>query len=123
MGLVDRAINAVLGGSTGVNYPREWKPGLQRDEVERRLPVHYGPTLAVVGLFVSLLIAFLPPLFGEPILTHTPAAGAKVIHFGSLELITAVAFDVGVFMIVLGFCVSAMDMIVHAQRAYRRRSI
>ena len=91
------------------------------EAVERRLPVHHAPTFAVLGLALSLVVAFVPTLFAKPIMTHAPAAGAKVIHVGSLELITAVAFDLGVFMIVLGFCIGAIDMIAHAQRSYRRR--
>lgn len=91
------------------------------EEVERRLPVHHAPILAVLGLVVSLVVAFVPTLFAKPIMTHAPAAGVAVIRVGSLELITAVAFDLGVFMIVLGFSVGAIDMIAHAQRSYRRR--
>ena len=39
---------------------------------------------------------------GLPLLTHWPPADAKVLHFGSLEILTAFVFDVGVFLVVAG---------------------
>ena len=49
------------------------------------------------------------PLFvGDPLLTHYPPPGADVIYLGTLELITAVAFDVGVFLLVFGFVVGTI---------------
>ena len=92
------------------------------EAVERRLPVHYGPTVAIAGLLLALAVALSPAAVGKPIMTFWPAAGGTAHHLGSLELIGAVLFDIGVFMIVLGFCVGAIDMISHAQRTYRRRS-
>ena len=81
------------------------------DEMERRLPLHMAPAVAFTGVVLALVVAFLPVLFGRPIMTHAPAPRAAVIHFGTLELITAVAFDVGVFLLVLGFAVSTIDLI------------
>ena len=34
-----------------------------------------------------------------------------MVHLGSLELLTAVAFDVGVFALVLGMAVATIDLI------------
>jgi multisubunit Na+/H+ antiporter MnhB subunit len=92
------------------------------EEVERRLPVHLAPMIAVAGLFLALAVAFTPLLVGEAPMKYWPPPGEDPIHLGSLEIIGAVAFDLGVFMIVLGVCVGAVDLIAHAQRTYRRRS-
>ncbi len=84
-------------------------------EVERLLPLHAAPAVAVAGLVLALVVAFVPPLFGRPIMTHAPGAEAAVVHLGTLELITAVAFDVGVFLLVFGFAVSTIGLIAHAR--------
>lgn len=76
-----------------------------RAEVERTLPVRRAPQLAIGGLLLSLLVAFVPVLTGNPPLRHWPAAGASVLHAGALEIIGAVLFDVGVFALVLGVAV------------------
>ena len=39
------------------------------------------------------------------------ASGAEVIRLGSLELLSAVAFDVGVFALVLGMVVATIHLI------------
>jgi hypothetical protein len=49
-------------------------------------------------------------------MTHAPAPGEKVIHLGTLEILTAVAFDVGVFLLVFGFAVGAVGMIARTHR-------
>lgn len=86
-----------------------------REEVERTLPVRLLPHAAFVALAGVLAVALVPLLRGDPVLTHLPAAGAEVTKVGKLELMTAVAFDVAVFVLVLGAVVG----IVHAvARAY-----
>ena len=80
---------------------------------ERMLPVRVAPPLAVTGLVLSLLVAFVPVLLGRPVMTHFPPPGATVIHLGTLEIITAVLFDVGVFLLVLGFTVGVIGAIAH----------
>lgn len=92
-------------------------------EVERRLPVHRALYLAIAGMGIALLTTFLPAVFGRPLLTHWPPAGDEALRIGSLELITAVVFDVGVFCIVFGFAVGAIDVIAHGQRAFRRAAV
>lgn len=73
-----------------------------------RLPLsRMAPLATFVGLFLALCTAFGPVLFGNPILYHYPPAGAKVTHFGSLEFITPVIFDIGVYLVVIGFSVGA----------------
>lgn len=86
----------------------------------RLLPVRLAPVVGVVGgLLLSLLVAFVPLVQGRPVFTHTPLPGEKVVHLGTLELISAVLFDLGVFLLVFGFVVGSIDMIA---RAADRRS-
>ena len=86
------------------------------DETERWLPLRAAPAVAFAGVALALVVAFLPVLYGRPIMTHAPPPGAAVIHLGTLELITAVLFDVGVFLLVLGFAVSTLGLIAHLRR-------
>jgi multisubunit Na+/H+ antiporter MnhB subunit len=87
-----------------------------RAEVERRLPVRRAPQVAIGGLVLSLLVAFVPVLAGGAPLQHWPAPGASVVHFGALEIISAVLFDVGVFLLVLGVCVGIIHLLTGARR-------
>ena len=79
-----------------------------RAAVERALPVRRAAQLAVGGLLLALAVAFLPALRGGAPLRHAPAPGAHVAKLGSVELIGAVAFDVGVFALVLGMAVATI---------------
>jgi multisubunit Na+/H+ antiporter MnhB subunit len=81
-----------------------------REKTERLLPIGQVPLLAFLGLLLALAIAAIPLVRGEALLTHFPEAGAEVVHVGTLELITAVAFDVSIFLLVLGSAVG----IIHA---------
>lgn len=85
-------------------------------DVDRMPLVRWAPVGAFVGLAITLVVAFTPLLRGDAIMTHAPAPDAKVIHFGTLEIITAVAFDVGVFLLVFGFAVGAIGMIARTHR-------
>jgi multisubunit Na+/H+ antiporter MnhB subunit len=77
-----------------------------------RLPLARFASLgAFAGLFLALCTAFGPVLLGEPILRHWPPAGDKAMHFGTLEFITPVVFDLGVFLIVIGFCIGSLGAI------------
>ncbi len=81
-----------------------------REEVERLLPIRLIPVASFAGLAGALALAVWPVLRGEPLLTHLPEAGREVIALGTLELATAVAFDLAVFVLVLGASVG----IIHA---------
>lgn len=85
-----------------------------RAAAERVLPVRHAAKVAIGGLLVTLAVAFVPALAGQAPLQHAPAPGAKVIHLGSLELLTAVALDVGVFALVLGMAVATIHLIAVA---------
>lgn len=88
-------------------------------EVDRLLPIRFAPIVAFAGLAITFAVTFAPLVWGKPILTHAPPTGADVVHLGSVELLTAVAFDVGVFLLILGFVVSTIGLIarVHPRRA------
>ena len=86
-----------------------------REEVERHLGLRFAPTIAFIGLGIGLAIAFVPALLGRPIMTHAPGRDVAVVHLGTLELLTAVLFDVGVFLLVLGFAISAITMFARAR--------
>jgi multicomponent Na+:H+ antiporter subunit B len=74
---------------------------------ERTLPVlRHAPVIAVGGLLLALAVGVLPVVAGDPPFTHRPAPGAHVVKLGTLELISAVAFDVGVFLLVCGALVT-----------------
>ena len=77
---------------------------------ERGLPLlRYAPAVAACGLLIALAVGFFPVALGDPPFTHFPPPGAHVIKIGTLELITAVAFDIGVFLLVTGVLV----MLIH----------
>jgi multicomponent Na+:H+ antiporter subunit B len=73
--------------------------------------VRHANSLSRIGLFIALTVAFLPVFFGKPVLTHWPGPGEDVIHIGAIELITPVAFDIGIFLLVIGFVVGVINLI------------
>jgi multisubunit Na+/H+ antiporter MnhB subunit len=81
------------------------------DAVSRTLPLRAAPGLAALGLLISLTVTFVPALRGRPLLTHAPGPGQEVLHFGTVEILTAVAFDIGVFLLVLGFSVTTIRLL------------
>lgn len=89
-------------------------------ELQRLWVVHLAPRGIFFGLLIALLTAFVPAIRGRPLFTHEPLPGEKVIHFGTLEVLTAVAFDVGVFLIVFGFGVGTFASIMRAQERMNR---
>lgn len=89
-----------------------WYVTLGAERTERSLPVlRHAPAVAVSGLLVALAIGFFPVVLGEPPLTHYPRAGEPVVEIGTLELTTAVAFDVGVFLLVAGALVELIHQL------------
>jgi multisubunit Na+/H+ antiporter MnhB subunit len=76
---------------------------LGAERAERSMPaLRYAPALAASGLLLALAIGFFPVAVGEPPLTHYPRPGEAVVEIGALELTTAVAFDVGILLLVAG---------------------
>lgn len=77
--------------------------GMGADAAEATLPVlRHAPAVAVSGLLLALASGFFPLLLGEPPVSHRPAPGAHVTTVGALELFTPLAFDVGIFLLVVG---------------------
>ena len=84
------------------------------DRAERSLPIlRHAPVIAVCGLLIALADGFAPVVAGDPPFTHRPGPGAEVVKIGTLELISAVVFDIGVFLLVCGALVT---MIHHLAR-------
>lgn len=83
--------------------------------VRRSLHTRFAPFVAMSGLALALLCTFLPVLRGLPVLTHWPPADTKVLHFGTLEILTAFVFDVGVFLLVVGFTVTSLGLVARAE--------
>lgn len=80
--------------------------------IPSQLPiVRHANSLSRFGLLLALTTAFAPVLFGKPVLTHWPGPGERVLHLGALEFITPVAFDIGVFLLVIGFVVGIINLI------------
>jgi multisubunit Na+/H+ antiporter MnhB subunit len=83
--------------------------------VRRELHTRLAPGVAVVGLALALAVTFLPLLAGRPVLTHWPPPDATVIHLGRVELMTPFVFDIGVFLLVLGFAVTGLTLVARTE--------
>ena len=82
--------------------------GARRAEEELPL-LRFAPRAAIAGLLLALASGFFPVLSGRAPFTHEPAVGARPVHVGRVELMTAVLFDVGVFLLVAG----ALAALIH----------
>ena len=82
--------------------------------VRAAFPVRWAQPAAVAGVALARAVALQAPRRGEPLLTHEPAPGTEPVKLGTLELITAVAFDVGVFLLVFGAVVAIVDALAGA---------
>jgi multisubunit Na+/H+ antiporter MnhB subunit len=80
-----------------------------RRAVRHVLPAAVAPVAVLFGLLVALLVAFVPTVLGESVLTHMPPPGRDVISLGTLAVHTAVLFDVAIFGLVFGFVVGVLD--------------
>jgi multicomponent Na+:H+ antiporter subunit B len=82
------------------------------EEAERTLPIlRRAPAAAVVGVLIALASGFFSLALGDPPFTHEPAAGTHAIKIGTLELITAVLFDIGVVLLVTGALVTLVHQL------------
>lgn len=82
-----------------------------------------GRTLAVLGrampvagagLLLALAPLLLPPVAGLPPLAHLPAPGSEAPELGHLSLHSGFVVEAGVFLLVLGFVVVALDLLSRA---------
>jgi multicomponent Na+:H+ antiporter subunit B len=95
---------------------------LGTQHAERSLPgLRHAPVIAAGGLLLALAVGFLPVVAGDPPFTHRPAPGAPVVKVGTLELISAVAFDVGVFLLVCGILVTLVHQLARLVEEGGRR--
>jgi hypothetical protein len=80
------------------------------ERTERSLPVlHHAPAVAAGGLLLALGVGFLGVALGDPPFSHLPGPGEDVVKIGTFELITAVAFDLGLFALVT----AALVILIH----------
>jgi multisubunit Na+/H+ antiporter MnhB subunit len=79
-----------------------------RREIEKLPVARLAGKGAFFGLLVALLVAAAPMLLGEPVLSHYPRPGSEAVYLGTLELITAILFDAGIFLLVFGFAVGTI---------------
>jgi multicomponent Na+:H+ antiporter subunit A len=77
-------------------------------------PVHHSVAIAFTGLIVALGVTAAPLLFGDAPLTHYPPPGTEPVHLGTLELMTAVLFDAGIFVLVFGFALGVVSIFARA---------
>ena len=82
------ALNAVALGARGAE---DTFPALR-----------HAPRVAVAGAVLALVSGFFPVILGEPVFSHRPGPDESVISVGTAELMTAVSFDVGIFLLVVG---------------------
>jgi multicomponent Na+:H+ antiporter subunit B len=80
------------------------------------LPLRWAYRLAFVGLLLSLALMIVPLAEGEALFTHSPPPGSEAVKLGTLELITPVLFDAGVFLLVLGTVVASVQLIARTDR-------
>lgn len=75
--------------------------GARRTEQEMPF-LRHAPRITIAGIMVALVSGFFPLFTGDAVFSHQPAPGEHPIHIGTLELMTPVLFDIGVFMLVAG---------------------
>jgi multisubunit Na+/H+ antiporter MnhB subunit len=76
---------------------------LGRARADRTLALaRQAHVIAAAGLLIALAFGFVGVAFGQPPFTHLPRAGEPVLHVGTLELTTAMGFDLGLFLLVSG---------------------
>lgn len=90
------------------------------DELENIPAARLAPLGAFIGLGLAYALAFVPVMLGHDVLSHFPAMNNAVVHFGALEFITPVLFDIAVFLVVYGFCVGAMMAVSRAEVRHQR---
>lgn len=74
-----------------------------------------APRIAGAGLLLVIVTTLAPVLFGLPPVTHVPGPSAHVVELGSVKLHTAMAFDVGVLLLVYGCIVRIVDRLVREE--------
>jgi multicomponent Na+:H+ antiporter subunit B len=85
---------------------------LGRRSAEKAFPLlRFAPLLATSGLLIALATGFFPVFFSEPLFSHLPPPGEHPVTIGTIELVTAVVFDIGVFLLVVGVLVALVHQL------------
>jgi multisubunit Na+/H+ antiporter MnhB subunit len=82
---------------------------LDHQRAARAVGAAWALRLIAIGLLLMLAVALGPALVGRPPVSHLPAPDGHVIALGSLELHTAILFDLGAGLIVYGGIVATFD--------------
>ena len=91
---------------------------LGTDEAEGALPLlRHAPKAAAGGLLLGLAVGFAPLIWGDAPFTHWPPRDESPVTFGTLELISAVVFDLGVFLLVVGVVVQLLHHLATEEEA------
>ena len=77
-------------------------------------PVRHAIEISFAGLLVALSVAAAPLLFDDALLTHYPPSGTEPVHLGTLEVMSAVLFDAGIFVLVFGFAIGVVSIFARA---------
>ncbi len=85
-----------------------------QEEAATLFPVRHATTIAFAGLLVALGVAATPLLLGDAPPPHYPPPGSEPVHLGTLEVMSAVLFDAGVFLLVFGFAVGVVSFFARA---------
>ena len=92
---------------------------LGAEAAEASLPIlRRAPAVAAVGFLIAFGTGFAGVLFGYPPFSYLPRPGEDVVAIGTLELVSAVAFDIGLFLLVAGVLVLLLH---HLSRLVRGR--
>jgi len=90
------------------------------ERAERSLPMlRQAPAIAIAGLLMALSAGFFGVPFGNPPFTHWPPPGEPVVTIGRLEIMTAVVFDLGLFLLVTGVLAVLIHHLSHTARSAR----
>ena len=85
---------------------------LGRERAEHSLPIlKRAPLIATAGLLAALAVGAFPVVLGDPPFTHFPPPGEAPVKIGTLELVSAVAFDLGLFLLVTGVLVTLVHQL------------
>lgn len=85
---------------------------LDRRSAQALVGTRWAWGVAVGGLLVLLTVVWAPLVVGQAPVSHWPPPGARVAHFGPLELHTALLFDLGVALLVYGAVVLIVDRLL-----------
>lgn len=85
-----------------------------RERVEAALPMRHTPAVAVSGLVIVVSMLTLPLAFGGTLLEHWPPADVHPRYVGSLELITAIVYDIGIALLVVGAVMTIVTSLIAA---------